>query len=1134
MRRLLQDSLGGNSQTVMVACVSPCDADFEETLNTLKYAHRARQIQNKPVVNVDLERADAAQLRLQVRSLQAQLAAAAAAGAVPRAPTGMGGATGMADAGAFARRCEQLEGQLAAVRAQLARAGAEIGRLHARALAAEAGAGGVAAAQGGQPGLPPVAAAPEAAAAGASAAAADGAGEAGSAEERAAAELLLASEPELIEADMAFAERQRRMAAQLDALTESLAAKEQIAARFDVLRRRPARPPAQAVAAGGEGGAEAHAGGGGESEEGEGAPPDGSEAEAEVARLAQVIEAMAAEKEGLLGALAALSGEHAAGHAAVAGADEGARGGGEDAKGAGAMRERLRSLEASLEGARKKLAAAEALLRARASSEARLGHLQAEIREMRAVRVSLMKQMRAAAAEHAAHRRARELELLQARRAEQRMAAQLSKVAGAAERQATVLKQKMGDLSAAHAKLREKEAQAAAAARQNRIHAQLKPPLPARPATASGGSGAAHASGALTERAGPAGGGALNGLAGGGVEGSSAAWLVRAAEVGVALAQLRAQLAGHVGARRQAKRELDELDLISHPFRSAARAAAPAAGEGGADEEGAGGATADSAADADARRDALRSELAFRSDKVSELQRQIVALDKESAAHESRLAAAAAAPQRAGSALALALKLAVDARAAEEASTLRVAEAQASLRDAVELAEGLGAQLDSTRAEHARALLAAEGAHQQALSAVVDAGAAGVASAPPARSATDDAAAAKAKAQAAAAAVAEAEAVAREALDEAAELRVRVAQLEARLERAQAELQVAGGATAAAMPAGDKAATSGKLPAKQSVVGARAREAGRGPAAAAAAKAKGVHGRAARVVVSDGDEEEQEEKAHADGVASAKEAPAAAVESAGASPKEDEEEAGSDEASEDSEEEEDDDDDDEGSDVDWMETEEARHVIPKTQRARRGAAPPSPRSHGRGPTAAARESTGSSSEARSAAGGSPAVELDAQPLRITTRRRANSTMPAQRNSGKVSPKEEANAGAGDATQDATSLPSAASVLAEKPRAAAAALLKPEAEQPQVLQPAQPKRAPLGTLTNRAGGNAPAASGAAKATVIKPAPASGAPMATAAPPPVASDGTGIAPPRRKGLYSERAAKSDMSALFAANK
>ncbi|KAG4142672.1 hypothetical protein ERO13_D06G144300v2 [Gossypium hirsutum] len=53
LTRLLQDSLGGNSKTVMIACVSPADTNAEETLNTLKYANRARNIQNKAVLNSD-------------------------------------------------------------------------------------------------------------------------------------------------------------------------------------------------------------------------------------------------------------------------------------------------------------------------------------------------------------------------------------------------------------------------------------------------------------------------------------------------------------------------------------------------------------------------------------------------------------------------------------------------------------------------------------------------------------------------------------------------------------------------------------------------------------------------------------------------------------------------------------------------------------------------------------------------------------------------------------------------------------------------------------------------------------------------------------------------------------------------
>ncbi|KAJ0039324.1 hypothetical protein NL108_018361 [Boleophthalmus pectinirostris] len=47
LTRLLQDSLGGNSQTVMIACISPSDSDFMETLNTLKYANRTRNIRNR-------------------------------------------------------------------------------------------------------------------------------------------------------------------------------------------------------------------------------------------------------------------------------------------------------------------------------------------------------------------------------------------------------------------------------------------------------------------------------------------------------------------------------------------------------------------------------------------------------------------------------------------------------------------------------------------------------------------------------------------------------------------------------------------------------------------------------------------------------------------------------------------------------------------------------------------------------------------------------------------------------------------------------------------------------------------------------------------------------------------------------
>ncbi|KAG1517664.1 hypothetical protein G6F46_001498 [Rhizopus delemar] len=47
LTRLLQDSLGGNSTTLMIACVSSAEINLTETINTIKYAHRARNIRNK-------------------------------------------------------------------------------------------------------------------------------------------------------------------------------------------------------------------------------------------------------------------------------------------------------------------------------------------------------------------------------------------------------------------------------------------------------------------------------------------------------------------------------------------------------------------------------------------------------------------------------------------------------------------------------------------------------------------------------------------------------------------------------------------------------------------------------------------------------------------------------------------------------------------------------------------------------------------------------------------------------------------------------------------------------------------------------------------------------------------------------
>ncbi|XP_055550940.1 kinesin-like protein KIF21A isoform X2 [Wyeomyia smithii] len=73
LTRLLQDSLGGNSQTIMIACVSPSDRDFMETLNTLKYANRARNIKNKVQINQDQSSRTISQLRREIAALQLEL-----------------------------------------------------------------------------------------------------------------------------------------------------------------------------------------------------------------------------------------------------------------------------------------------------------------------------------------------------------------------------------------------------------------------------------------------------------------------------------------------------------------------------------------------------------------------------------------------------------------------------------------------------------------------------------------------------------------------------------------------------------------------------------------------------------------------------------------------------------------------------------------------------------------------------------------------------------------------------------------------------------------------------------------------------------------------------------------------------
>lgn len=75
LTRLLQDSLGGNTKTVMIAACSPADYNYEETMSTLRYAARAKAIKNKPKVNEDPKDALLKQYEDEIKKLKAMLEA---------------------------------------------------------------------------------------------------------------------------------------------------------------------------------------------------------------------------------------------------------------------------------------------------------------------------------------------------------------------------------------------------------------------------------------------------------------------------------------------------------------------------------------------------------------------------------------------------------------------------------------------------------------------------------------------------------------------------------------------------------------------------------------------------------------------------------------------------------------------------------------------------------------------------------------------------------------------------------------------------------------------------------------------------------------------------------------------------
>ncbi|KAK9816740.1 hypothetical protein WJX72_004454 [[Myrmecia] bisecta] len=114
LTRLLRDAIGGNSRTVMIACISPADSNLSETINTLDYATDARKVKNVPVRNankIKLLQEENEALRRQLEELAEKLVAA---------EERFTGCVALED---FAKQKEELEGER--LRASLAEADCE-------------------------------------------------------------------------------------------------------------------------------------------------------------------------------------------------------------------------------------------------------------------------------------------------------------------------------------------------------------------------------------------------------------------------------------------------------------------------------------------------------------------------------------------------------------------------------------------------------------------------------------------------------------------------------------------------------------------------------------------------------------------------------------------------------------------------------------------------------------------------------------------------------------------------------------------------------------------------------------------------------------------------------------------------
>ena len=129
LTRLLQDSLGGNCRTAMIACVSPCSAVAEDTVTTLHFASRAKTIRNHAVVNLTAQHAASssllAQYEAQLASLREQLKSAESARVSEAASASASAEAEVASAALLAQYESQIsrdQHQISVLREQLASA----------------------------------------------------------------------------------------------------------------------------------------------------------------------------------------------------------------------------------------------------------------------------------------------------------------------------------------------------------------------------------------------------------------------------------------------------------------------------------------------------------------------------------------------------------------------------------------------------------------------------------------------------------------------------------------------------------------------------------------------------------------------------------------------------------------------------------------------------------------------------------------------------------------------------------------------------------------------------------------------------------------------------------------------------